>query len=403
MIAKLLLFSFAIGLISAKENKVLMSLYQRPLLPIDPNNNTFTLYMGLTKNHYITAQKLPFIVDFNYNHILLAKSLSCSDLGFCFGDSSGTESDSYNGKSYDYKTVQALAAPQVVSPAEIDENIAKAVSRSKMRIAQNNPEGLPNVLGLSPNADAWNDWNDEYYFRYQTLNITYHRYPGNDYINFYSKIHKEDVMVIVEKNDKYIFDAKFVDGNYNQNVKVCVKTTTDIYFELNDSLYQHMKDIICKSGSSCTTKNDLKSRLDGVVSVDLSDPVTGRTVSGEIYVDDLVSIKEDGKTLVYNFAKNGDANFKKCDMILQNKFFEHYYLLISNRMDSKPYIMLGFRAIRSSDFFMKNLWKYLLIATVIFLATLIVFYTIKRCRKPSDNETDYTTLPFTQSQKEKNE
>lgn len=199
-----------------------------------------------------------------------------------------------------------------------------------MRIADANYQGLVNVLGLSPKSDMWADWNNEYYFRYETLNITYHRYPGNEFINFYSEIRKDDILVLVSEQNRYIFDASFVDGNFSKSVKVCIKSNADIFFDLSDSLYQHFKEIICKSGSACTTNNDLKDKLEGVVSIDIVDSISGEKISTEVNIDDLVSVSKKGEDFSYNFGLNSDNLFTDCDIILQNKFFEHYYFLISN-------------------------------------------------------------------------
>lgn len=387
----------------SRENDNVISLYQRPIIPIDPDRDTFPLYVGLTKDHKISAKKLPFVLDLNYDHTLITDKVTCDDLGYCKVTGDSNQSDTYNGTQYKYTEAKTLVAPQVVSPAEISKSVAEAVSRSRIRLVQDGMSGSVNVLGLSPIADTWSDWNNEYFLRFEALNITYHRYPSHDYILFYSKISNNDVMVNIKKDKKYIFDAKFNDDTMSKDVSVCVKTNQHVFFELNDDLYQEIKGLVCKSGSPCQTKSDLKSDLKGQFSLTVTDSDTGKTMSATINVKDLVNLAEDEETLVLNFYRNTDTSFSDCDIVLQNMFFENYYLLISNSLKDSNKIRIGLRKIQSSDFFMKNLWKYLLILTIVVLGIIIVVFTIRGCKKPAVTDSEYTTLPFTQTNKEKND
>lgn len=386
-----------------EEKEDVINLYQRPILPINPNDNTFNMYIGLTKNHQISAKKLLFTLDLNFDHILLGDKITCADLGYCDEIDNETHNDTYNGNKYTYKNIKALAAPQIVSPVEIDEDLAIKVSRSKMRLVQDNKNEIPNVLGLSPKADAWIDWTNIYFIRFNTLNITYHINPGNEYMLFYSKIYDDDVMISVKKEDKYKFDAKMFIKDYSKSVKMCLRSDKNSYFELNDELYNLVLDTICKSGTKCINKHDLKDNLDGIVKIELMNTDSGKKSESFIKITDLVSLAENEKSLIYKFDRNQDQRFDDCDVVLQNKFFEQYYLLISNDVTDQDEIKIGLRKIKASDFFIKNLWKYLLMMTCICLAIIIAIYVLKGCKKEENRVDDYTSLPFTQTSKEKND
>lgn len=389
--------------IASRENEAVISLYQRPTLHINPEANTVDLYLGLTKDDLETAQQLPFVIDFNYSHILVNENINCDDLGYCEQDGDATQTDSFNGKDYSYKSILTLAATQIISPAEIDEIVAEAVSKSRIRMLQNKPEGIPNVLGLSPLSDVWNYWNEQYYIRYEKLNITYHRYPNNEFMVFNSKITKDDVLVIAPIEEKLMFTTELAGDGFILSVNNCVKMDKEVFFELNDNLYDTIRTLICKIGTPCQNQNDLRSPISESISFNLIDSNSNKTKNFVIKIKDLYKLDKKTGVLTLHFDRNTDAAFSTCDIILQNKFFEKYYLLISYLVVDDKELRVGFGKIGDGDFYIKNLWKWVLIPSCILLAIGSVLYYYKNIKKRQDVNADYQNLPTNPQQKHKND
>lgn len=368
-----------------EEPKVVIPLFQRPTLPLNIKTNTVDLYLGLTQDHNVSSLKLPFVVDFNSDNIVVNQNISCTDLGICKEDTSANSVMSY-------KTLIALAAPQIVSPSEIDEDVATTISNSRIKVANNQVNQQQNVLGLSPVADAWVDWNSEYYIRYDKVNITYHRYPNHEFMVFDSKIRSEDVMVIGPKGEKLTFPASFAMDKLSGSVNICVKTDKAIYFELNDDLYNKVKDALCKSSNSCETEDDLSDDVSENVTVTIKSHESDDILDANIPTKNLYFVNKNTNQLTLNFNKNTDSAFASCDIILQQRFFEHYYLLISNDINNSQEILVGLKRIYGRDFYINNIWKWVLIPTCILLAIGSTLYWFKNIRPRRYNLDEYEGL-----------
>lgn len=366
-----------------------LSLYERKRVAVDPVSNRLPLHVGLD-HHNLNAFQKDFRIDFGHESLLIQNDFDCDSTIRCKVLNFEERSDTYNGTAYHYYPARAFVSFYRISPDEISDEVAPLVPLINFRYFTKTLASLPNVLGLAPNAQVWENWNEIFYFQNQVLNLTYSLQSDWPFLRFYSQIRPEHVLHSVAKSQRhYSFNPTLKFPNFEQPVKVCVEPNLPQYFSATPVIYRQILTAVCKDPLKCLTKDDLKPDYDSfAMEFKFFDPLTAKGDSVILYAASLLSF--DNNNLRLDFAEGVRGPHESCDVVFHKKVFGQYYFLISNDLKDKETIRAGFAKIKPGDFFLLNLWKYMtwLLLFLVGLYVLYRFTWMKPARRQEEKEDD---------------
>lgn len=323
-------------------------LYERAAMNFH-DEGMIDIFLGVNSN-LISAKTVSVLPDFTSSHLLVSENdIDCSQEISC-AKGKDSKSDAIDGKKYTYFDAKTFVGAVRIIPSQMSEENVDKLSQFPFRLTKD-----LNVLGLGPNSEVWQAWDSTYYLHLGILNITYCNYPAHPHLRFLSAIQEGELFLSVPKTQtRYSFDSLVKLGDINQLVTTCViANRNDLFFEVSLPLYQSLFKTLCKNPAQCTTKDDLKDL--SKQSIELTISKSNKIQKLQIPLSDLVTIDND--KLIFSF---GTKEIQNCAFALQSKFFTKYYFIISNDI-KKSEVMFGFREIKKSDFFLLDLWKYLLL------------------------------------------
>jgi hypothetical protein len=392
----------------SEDDKPQLNLYQRKREPIDSVSKLVSLYIGLEPSTYLNSLKVNFKLDFNYDKIIVQNSVKCENIGHCILQNKGeTQNGSYHQQPIKFQTGVTFLNFYELSAAEVpDKETANILLISTIQFLAEPSDSIGNIVGLSPNSKIWEDWNNIFYFRNQIFNITYSNYPDRKFVRYYSAVSNEVALTESSKSSpQYKFKGKFNLSDNSADSIFCLDTSDDLTFRLDDNLYDKLIKEICKDGSKCTTKADLKSEINSdLLSFIFSDFKNANKIFKAQINQSSIFELDKLDNLLFHFDKITNIEQKECDVSIGNRFFEKYYLIISNDLANKDVIYVGFDTISSLDFMFLNLWKYLLTGILIVSIAVLLFGALKRFAAQNSKSKDaenYDNLSQLESFKKK--
>lgn len=365
------------------ENK--LNLYERKRVAIDDHSDKVTLYLGLDKN-LVSAEKKEFKIDFAYDELLVQSDFACDSRIQCKTLSFDEKIDKYGDVDYRYYQALTFVSFYRISPAEIPNETQKKMAIVPFRYFTKSLSNLQSVIGLGPNSKTWEIWNEIFFFRNSIFNVTFSYDDSYKFIRFYSKIEKTDAMMSVSKAAKfYSFNSNFLFSEVKKKINVCVDTKSNLHFIFTQDVYDQVISQICIDQKKCFTKSDLKK---GFEKLEFkfeftSDQIKSLSVTLNFKLTKLITFDKNNNVL-FGFAVKLQPDFTNCDVIFQKSVFREYYFLISNDFKDKDFLHAGFRKIGAGDFFLLNLWIYLLL---LILAILSIYAGLKITSKIRKNKT----------------
>ena len=393
-------------------------IYHRVKFPYNQNSE-IPLFYGLDENLHISTNHLNFKIDLNYSKILInSDTQNCQKSESCkiqnasnplnpqnpqnptkpqnaeitqnsfktVLNPSKIEKDGNLGNFENYKNMKisttsgnTVLTINRIRPGELNDKIISDLDNlSSLKINFYKSEIMKeNILGLAPNSEIWKYWENIYHFPKNHINMTFCYNEENEFLMFDSFINNEkEVLFKVKKNEEIFKFESFVNYNDKQNVinnqvmNICVNNKNDIMMSLNNLFFNYIKNAICKN-KICVTKNDLRENpeIDFEMKIQSFQRLNDY-FSTKFYLSSFLEILEDGKIK----WKIEEINNQNCDIILQKEFLKEKYFFISNNLNDKDYVYIGFKHILPSDFSFIDFYNIsMLVMSVISVALFVVY------------------------------
>jgi hypothetical protein len=351
------------------------------------------LYFGLDSKKYFYSKPVFFEIDFFENKIIINNDEKCDIENSCFSEDKiiGPEYYSKDKEEYYYvkgksflglkqQKTQIIKADKLNHYVGLDLRVLTADSKLKK-----------NILGMAPNSPIWAYWNEIYNFHNNIIYFNMSLNPSVNMVSFWNlKIIKEDIYIIAEKK-KSFFMIKLTSHlhHYHTFVKrhlnFCIRMKSEKLMSVRQSIFFEIKTLLCNDPNKCDQKKDLSESkknfkwiiyLMDFMKVSLNDSIIFQK-------EDIFSLDDDQK-IIWNFDVLEFKEYNECDIFLEKKFFEQYYLTIVNDLENQFYSLISLKKYdynlfdQKTSFLTFSITINIIIMIVVFCFILISYIWVER-------------------------
>ena len=356
-------------------------IYHRVKFPYNQESK-IPLYYGFDEERNISTNLLDFEIDLSYSNILInQKNVECRKEDNCKITDPSHKKEKYDNKEIETGEANIVLTVNRIRPGELNNDLLENSDHLKTLKTKfyNSNEMEKNILGLAPNSDIWNYWENIYHFPKKHINITFCYNEGNEFLMFDSYINTEKEVLFKTKKTDGIFNFDgFVNYNDKKNVinnqihKICVSNKNGLTMSLKGDLFNFVKSSICNN-EICVSKSDLKQtpEIDFQMKFQSFQRVQDY-FSTKFYLSEFLEIGEDDK-IIWKIEETKEPT---CDIILQKEFLKDNFFLINNNLDDKENMYIGFKKIKPSHFSNIDFYNVSMLIMSIIAITLFIIYLV---------------------------
>jgi hypothetical protein len=376
-------------------------LYQRVKMLFDKEGR-LTLHFGI-HNETFTSQPIQFVPDLAENSVIMnINQNGCLEENSCYSvDQNSRESADYQQVNYDYFVGQSFLGVNRVRPGELIVNSVQEIKdfyKLPIRFTDKSEAVKNNIIGLAPNSPVWSYWSNVYHFPSKFINITFNFNRENEYVMFDSAIHHDkEVLFKVKKNENFFrfrgfmnlrksaeseqLIQKFEEGNrsdekYGEEANICVANQRDLTMRVTRSLFDKIKELLCKNPGDCGKVSDLIQDPEFVLSLTVENYKTETVPFKSVFFASSL-YRVEGNDIIWKIdALTPEESISNCQIILEQHFLREKYFLVSNPIDDNEYMYVGFKLMEVSDFYKFDFYTITMIILMLSSISLLVIYII---------------------------